>query len=97
MSFSPNGGIGRRKGLKIPRWVSIVPVRFRFRAPFYCFTQCQDVSGSSKNSIKALYLQGFFVPAGVRWFFKKSGQLKIIRIRLGIRWFDREGVSLWRV
>ncbi len=29
----PGGGIGRRKGLKIPRSL-IVPVRFRLRAPF---------------------------------------------------------------
>ncbi len=32
---SPGGGIGRRKGLKIPRLVTIVPVRLRPRAPFY--------------------------------------------------------------
>ena len=29
----PDGGTGRRKGLKIPRRVSGVPVRFRLRAP----------------------------------------------------------------
>ena len=31
---SPGGGIGRRKGLKIPRKVTFVPVRFRPRANF---------------------------------------------------------------
>src|SRR3990167_11076355 len=31
--FCPGGGIGRRKGLKIPRWVTDVPVRLRPRAP----------------------------------------------------------------
>ena len=30
----PGGGIGRRKGLKIPREVTLVPVRLRPRAPF---------------------------------------------------------------
>ncbi len=30
----PGGGTGRRKGLKIPREVTLVPVRFRPRAPF---------------------------------------------------------------
>jgi ferredoxin len=30
---SPGGGIGRRKGLKIPRGVTLVPVRLRPRAP----------------------------------------------------------------
>ena len=29
----PDGGIGRRKGLKIPRCESAVPVRVRLRAP----------------------------------------------------------------
>jgi hypothetical protein len=31
--FSPGGGIGRRKGLKIPRDLNPVPVRPRPRAP----------------------------------------------------------------
>ena len=30
----PGGGTGRRKGLKIPRELYPVPVRFRPRAPF---------------------------------------------------------------
>lgn len=30
----PGGGIGRRKGLKIPRGATLVPVRFWPRAPF---------------------------------------------------------------
>lgn len=32
-SLRPGGGIGRRKGLKIPRDLTPVPVRFRPRAP----------------------------------------------------------------
>lgn len=32
-SCCPGGGTGRRKGLKIPREVTPVPVRFRPRAP----------------------------------------------------------------
>lgn len=31
----PGGGTGRRKGLKIPRGATPVPVRFRPRAPFF--------------------------------------------------------------
>ena len=33
MFESPGGGIGRRKGLKIPREETLVPVRFRLWAP----------------------------------------------------------------
>ena len=35
LSHCPGGGIGRRKGLKIPREVTPVPVRLRPRAPPY--------------------------------------------------------------
>ena len=34
LMYCPGGGIGRRKGLKIPRGVTPVPVRFWLRAPF---------------------------------------------------------------
>lgn len=46
--FCPGGGIGRRKGLKIPRGVTLVPVRFRPRAPIANASHLNKGSGDNR-------------------------------------------------
>jgi hypothetical protein len=47
LEHSRGGGIGRRKGLKIPRWVTNVPVRVRPSALPYLFKKSRRLASFS--------------------------------------------------
>lgn len=71
----PGGGTGRRKGLKIPRDLTPVPVRFRPRAP-------SSVSEASVNIIFGNY--GNPTIALIQWAFEQSlSHVYVVSINTG--------------
>ena len=70
---SPGGGIGRRKGLKIPRKVTFVPVRFRPRAIFIMI-----------NSLPSHIAYRYFLSSKFNRFARLIQILSILGITIGV-------------